>query len=294
MTDSLTLQQKLDNGRFVVTAEIVPPLTGDGEQVAELAAPLKGHVDGVNVTDGAGARASMSSLAACAVLAREGFEPIMQMTCRDRNKLALYGDLLGASVLGIRNLLVLHGDNPEKSDLDDVTPVYNVDSKGLISMAADLERIGEREVKKPPSFFVGCADAPFAPPDDWTPTSLEGKIAAGARFAQTQFCFDLEVARAYFARLGDFGITEKLSFIVGVGPLASVKQARFMDEKLFGVSVPAATIQRMEQAADPKAEGRAICAEIVAGLKDIPGVSGVHIMAPLQPPSAIAETIRAF
>jgi len=291
------LEQKLKNGDFVITAEIVPPLSASADDLIKRAAPLGGLVDAINLTDGAGARVAMSSLAASSLLVREGFEPILQMTCRDRNRIGLASDLLGASALGIKNLLILHGDDPSKGDMPEATPVFDLDSKGLIELAAHLDKVpgpDGREIANAPDFYVGCADAPFDPPADWQPDGLRGKIAAGARFAQTQFCFDVDVAKAYFGRLESEGITKALKFIVGVGPLLSAKQAQFMNDNLFGVTVPDATIKRMEEADDQRAEGRKICAEIVSGLRDVPGVSGVHIMAPMQNSQAIAQTIEQF
>ena len=288
------LQQKLANGDFVITAEIVPPLSGSADDLMVRVAPLAGLVDGVNMTDGAGARLAMSSLAASAILVREGFDPILQLTCRDRNRIGLAADLLGASALGIENLLILHGDDPSKGDMPEATGVFDLDSKGLLAMAGDMSGVVARDVANAPQFFIGCADAPIDPPVDWKPVGLQGKIDGGAQFAQTQFCFDLDVAKRYFARLEQEGISDKLKFIVGVGPLLSLKQARFMDENLYGVSVPNHIMARMEEAKDQKAEGRKICAELVDGLKQISGVCGVHVMAPMQSGKSIAEAIKAF
>ncbi|HFC04251.1 MAG TPA: methylenetetrahydrofolate reductase [Rhizobiales bacterium] len=291
------LEQKLNRGDFVITAEIVPPLSGNGDDLIQRAAPLAGLVDAVNLTDGAGARLAMSSLSASALLVREGFEPVLQITCRDRNKIALASDLLGASALGIKNLLILHGDDPSKGDIPDAKPVFDLDSKTLIEMAADIQTVlgkDARTITAPPVFHIGCADAPRDPAPDWKPDSLGAKIAAGAQFAQTQFCFDVDIAKRYFLHLADHGITDRLKFIVGVGPLLSAKQAQYMNDNLFGVTIPADIIARMEAADDQKAEGRKICAEIVSGLRDIHGISGVHIMAPMQSGSAIAQTIKAI
>jgi len=291
------LEQKLNDGDFVITAEIVPPLSASADDLLRRVAPLAGLVDGVNLTDGAGARLAMSSLTASALLLREGFAPILQMTCRDRNRIGLASDLLGASALGINNLLILHGDDPSKGDMPEAKGVFDLDSKGLIEMAANLQKVpgpDGRTIANAPEFHIGCADAPFDPPAGWQPDSLRGKIAAGARFAQTQFCFDVEIARRYFERLANEGITKQLKFIVGVGPLLSAKQAQFMNDNLFGVTVPDQTIKRMEAADDQRAEGRLICAEIVSGLRDVAGVNGVHIMAPMQNGEAIARTIEQF
>lgn len=290
----MTLEEKLARGDFVVTAEIVPPLSGSADDLLSRAEPLGGVVDAVNVTDGAGARLAMSSLAASALLVREGIEPVWQMTCRDRNRIGLASDILGASALGIKHVLVLNGDDPAKGDMPDAKPVFDLDSRGLISMAAGMQGPGGREISHTPHLHTGCADAPFDVPDDWQPKGLEAKIAAGARFAQTQFCFDIDVTRRYFARLADLGITDKLKFIAGIGPLLSLKQARFMHDNLFGVTIPDHIMARMENADDEKVEGRAICAELVAQLREVDGICGVHIMAPMQSGQAIAEVVKRF
>jgi len=294
------LEQKLKNGDFVITAEIVPPLSGSADDLIKRVAPLAGLVDGVNLTDGAGARLAMSSLSASAILMREGFEPVLQMTCRDRNRIGLASDLLGASALGVKNVLVLRGDDPSKGDMPEAKPVFDLESVDLISMAADMQSVfGDegRKISSPPAWHVGCADTPHDPADDWKPDGLRAKIAAGARFAQTQFCFDVEMAKRYFARLCDEGVAGvggDLKFIVGVGPLLSANQAKFMNDNLFGVHVPDQILSRMESADDQRAEGRKICAEVVAGLRDVAGVSGVHIMAPMQNGEAIAKSIKAI
>jgi len=289
------LARALGAGDFVMTAEITPPLSGAAQPLLDAAAPLADRVHAINVTDAAGARATMSSFAAAAILSRAGYEPVLQVTCRDRNRIALAGDLLGAAAQGVRNLLILHGDGPEKGDQPEAAPVYDLDSRGVMRLARDMRDAGRlppgREIAAPPRFFIGAADMPFDPPPDWQPTGLLGKADAGADFVQTQFCFDAAVARRYMARLADYGVTERLTFILGVGPLASARSARWMNEHLFGVTVPDAVIGRLEGAADQTAEGRRICVELIEELRAISGVSGVHIMAPLQKPHAIAEVI---
>ncbi len=289
------LQRKLSAGEFVVTAEVTPPLSADAAVLLAKAAPLRGRVDAVNVTDAAGARAAMSSFAAAAILAGEGIEPVLQITCRDRNRIALACDLLGAAAQGIENLLILHGDEPAGGDQPDAAPVYDLDSRAVISLARqmrdDAMLPSERKIEPPPHFFIGAADTPRDPEADWQPKGLEAKAAAGADFVQTQFCFDLGLAERYFARLRDFAVPDRLAFIVGVGPIASARSARWMRDNLFGVSVPDAVITRLEQAEDPAAEGRRICIEMVQGLRTIPGVSGVHLMAPLQKIETLAAVI---
>jgi methylenetetrahydrofolate reductase (NADPH) len=289
------LESLLAAGRFVVTAELTPPLAADAGALFDRAAPLKGLADAVNVTDAAGARTAMSSLAAAAVLVQAGVEPVLQMTCRDRNRIALAGELIGAGALGIPNILVLHGDDPKDGDQPEAKPVYDLDSRGVIALARQLRDSGTlpsgRAVAPPPRLFIGGADTPLDPPPDWRPDGLAAKAEAGAHFVQTQFCFDLGIARRYMARLAEAGLTERLKMILGVGPIASARSARWMDENLHGVSVPQSVIERLERAADPAAEGRKLCVELIQGLSEIPGVAGVHIMAPQQKPAAIAAVI---
>ena len=291
------LRDKLQRGEFVVTAEITPPLAASRDAVLKWADPLAGLADAVNVTDAASARVSVSSLAAAAILAAAGIEPVAQVTCRDRNRIALAGDLLGAAALGVENILILHGDDPRSGDMPEAKPVYDLDSCAVMALARDMRDLGTlpsgRRIDPRPDFHIGCADTPFDPGDDWLPSGLDTKNAAGAEFAQTQFCFDAAVAKRYFARLKDAGITRRIKFIVGVGPLLSVRQARFMNDNLFGVSIPPAIMARLEAAGDERAEGQAICVELMASLAAIDGVAGVHVMAPMQSARAIADTIKA-
>jgi methylenetetrahydrofolate reductase (NADPH) len=292
-----SLQTRLANRSFVITAEITPPLSASATALIERVRPLIGLADAVNVTDAAGARPALGSFAAAALLAREGVEPILQVTCRDRNRIALAGDLLGAAAQNVSNLLILHGDDPKAGDMPGAKSVHDLDTRAVMSLARDMRDKGKlpsgRDIIPPPHYFIGCADTPFDPPEGWTPKGLMSKIAAGAQFAQTQFCFDADLARRYFGRLVTHGTTENLSFIVGIGPLLSAKQARFMNEKLFGVSIPAHIIDRLERASDERAEGQGICVELMHALSEIPGVCGVHLMAPMQSSEAIAETILA-
>ena len=289
------LEEKVRSGRFVITAEIVPPLSAAPAKLLAEAELLKGKVDAINVTDAAAGRTTMSSFGAAAILAANGYEPILQVTCRDRNRIALAGDLISAAAQGIRNLLILKGDDPKGGDQPDAKPVFDLESGQLLALARDLRDKGElpsgRKVEPAPRFFLGAADVPRRPDANWKPGPLLAKIEAGAGFAQTQFGFDLDVVRAYIGRLRDEGITDKLGVIIGVGPIRSAKSARWMNENLFGVHVPDATIQRLEGAKDQAAEGRAICAELIAGLREIRGVAGAHVMAPAQGPEAIAQVL---
>ncbi|HEY2754303.1 MAG TPA: methylenetetrahydrofolate reductase [Pseudolabrys sp.] len=280
----MNLQDKLGAGRFVLTAEVTPPVSADRNDLFAKALPLKGLADAVNVTDGAGARPHLGAVTAAAMLVQEGIEPILQLTCRDRNRIALQSDLLGAAAAGIRNLLMLRGDNPEAGDQPDTKPVFDLDARQLLETARLLRDKGElpsgRKISGHADFFLGGADNPIDPPLGWEPKSLAGKVAAGAQFAQTQFCMDTQIVRRYMARLVELGLADKLSIIIGVAPLRSAKSARWMKEKLFGTIIPDAFVDRMEQASDPASEGRRICIEVIAELAEIPHVAGCHIMAP--------------
>ena len=295
MAQGSNLQRRLSAGGFVVTAEVTPPLAADAQALLTKVSSLKGRVDAVNVTDAAGARAALGSFAAAAILARDGLEPVLQVTCRDRNRIALVGDLLGAAAQGVGNILVLHGDDASGGDQPDARPVYDLDTKGVIGLIRQMREEGRlpsgRAIEPPPRFFIGAADIPHDPAPDWRPAGLLAKLEAGADFVQTQFCFDLGLVRRYLARLSDAGIPERLKILIGIGPIASARSARWMNENLFGVSVPDAVIDRLEKAADAKAEGRRICIELMQGLKEVPGVSGVHIMAPNQGMGAVAQVI---
>ncbi len=277
------LVRALLGGEFAVTAEIVPPLSSDPAALLDKATPLKGVVDAVNVTDGAGARSHMSSLVAAGLLAREGIEPVLQVTCRDRNRIALQSDVLGAGALGIHNILVLGGDDPKAGDQPDAKPVFDLDTTALIAMMREISEdgtiLGGRRIDTPPRLFLGAADSPFDPPPDWKPDRLAEKAAAGARFVQTQFCYDIEIVRRYIDRLGAAGLTQRLFILLGTGPIASARSALWMRENLWGVIIPDAMIERLENASDEKEEGRKICVEFIEQARAIDGVSGVHVMA---------------
>ena len=278
------LVRKLASGKFVITAEMTPPDAASEAAVLERVAGLKGRVDAVNVTDGAGARAHMSAFAAAAILARNGIEPILQFTVRDRNRLALQGELIGAAALGIPNILCLHGDAIDKGDQPDAKAVHDIDSRALMALARTLRTEGKlpsgRVIEPRPRLLVGAADSPREPDEKFSTATLAGKIAAGADFFQTQFVYDPEMLRRYLARLRDDGILASAKFIIGVGPIASAKSARWMNANLFGVNVPEPVIARLEAANDPAREGILMCAELVAELRELPGVSGVHLMSP--------------
>jgi methylenetetrahydrofolate reductase (NADPH) len=277
------LRDCLLSGRFAVTAEIVPPASCDRADLLAKAKPLAGAADAVNVTDGAGARAHMSSMAAAAILLENGVEPILQLACRDRNRIALQSDLLAAAAFGIENLLLLRGDDPTAGDQPDAKPVFDIDSLALTEVARRIrdrqELMSGQKVAGKARFLLGTADAPIDPPAGWTPTRLKSKIDAGAQFAQTQFCMDAGVVRRYARCLADNGLGG-FFLLIGLAPIRSARSARWIRDKLPGSIVPDAVIDRLERSAEPVGEGRKICLELVAELSELPGAAGVHIMAP--------------
>jgi methylenetetrahydrofolate reductase (NADPH) len=289
-----TLQDKLRANRFVITAEVTPPVTADRNELLAKALPLKGLADAVNITDGAGARPHLGAVTAAAMLVEAGIEPVLQLTCRDRNRIALQGDLLSAAASGVRNLLMLRGDDPSAGDQPDAKPVFDLDPRQLLETARRLRDAGElpsgRKISGHADFFLGAADNPVDPPPGWQPNGLQAKIDAGAQFVQTQFCMDAGVVGRYVARLAEHGIAGKLSLIVGIAPLRSGKSARWITDKLFGAIIPDAIVTRLERASDPMAEGRHICLDLVAELAEVPHVAGVHVMAPGND-SAVPEII---
>jgi methylenetetrahydrofolate reductase (NADPH) len=293
------LQQRLEARQFAITAEITPPVSCDAADLLGKARPLRGLADAVNVTDGASARAHLSPLIAAALLLDAGIEPILQLTCRDRNRIALQGDLMGAAASGISNILLLTGDDPKAGDQPDTKPVFDLDSLTLTRMARDMRDIGElpsgRKIAGHAHFFLGAADVPIDPPPGWRPDKLAAKVAAGAQFAQTQFCMDPGVVRRYAARLAEHEGTRGLFVLIGIAPLRSAKSARWMQKHLYGTIIPPPLIERLEVAADPAAEGERICVELIEEFAQMPGISGAHVMAPANEaavPRVIAEARR--
>jgi methylenetetrahydrofolate reductase (NADPH) len=288
------LARELESGHFVVTAELAPPVATDPSAFTARAQTLKGVATAVNVTDGAGAKAHLASIAAAHFLIQAGIEPIMQMTCRDRNRIALQSDMLGALAIGVRNILFITGDDPKLGDQPDAKPVFDLDSRALLEVANRI-RTEHRlppgtEIKGPTELLLGGADLPIDPPAGWVPKSLMAKVEAGADFVQTQFCMDAAVVRRYAARLGELGIVPRLKVLIGVAPIPSARSARWMKEHLFGSIIPDAIVDRLDKAEDARREGTRICAELMQELAAIPGIAGAHVMAP-QSPSLIPVTI---
>ena len=295
MTNIKTLEQTLKANEFAITAEIPAPISASASEMEEKIDLLTGHVHAINVTDNPGATAHMSSLAGCSIVRNKGIDPIFQVTCRDRNRLAIQSDLMGASALGINNVLTLAGDPVKNGDQPDAKAVFDVNSKKILSIMQSMNDLGEtmsgRELQTKSNFFPGGAAIIHEPENNWDPVALKDKVTQGAKFIQTQFCYDVDLLRDYMKHIVDAGLSEKLFFIVGIGPLRSDKSAKWMRDKLFGTVIPDDIVQRMERSENQIEEGTAICAELINQFEEIDGVHGVHLMAPRNI-SAIAPTVK--
>jgi len=279
------LERVLRSGRFAVTAELNPPDSADPQAVYDRALVLASVCDAINATDASGANVHMSSVGVCALLTRAGYEPVLQMSCRDRNRIAIQGDLLGAAAMGVRNVLCLTGDSVQAGDQPEARPVFDLDSMTLLRTARILRDEGRflsgRRLETPPSLFLGAAENPFAPPVDFRPLRLAKKVEAGADFIQTQFCFDVPRLRRFMQAVVDLGLPERVFILVGVGPLRSAKAGEWMRSQVPGVSIPDEVIDRLRRAPAERQreEGKRLCVEIIQQVREIPGVHGVHVMA---------------
>ncbi|MCH2477336.1 MAG: methylenetetrahydrofolate reductase [Gammaproteobacteria bacterium] len=295
MASIKTLEQTLKANEFAITAEIPAPISASASEMEEKIDLLTGHVHAINVTDNPGATAHMSSLAGCSIVRNKGIDPIFQVTCRDRNRLAIQSDLMGASALGINNVLTLAGDPVKNGDQPDAKAVFDVNSKKILSIMQSMNDLGEtmsgRELQTKSNFFPGGAAIIHEPENNWDPVALKDKVTQGAKFIQTQFCYDVDLLRDYMKHIVDAGLSEKLFFIVGIGPLRSDKSAKWMRDKLFGTVIPDNIVQRMERSENQIEEGTAICAELINQFEEIDGVHGAHLMAPRNL-SAIAPTVK--
>lgn len=276
-------ERVLRAGHFAVTAEIAPPDSADPQDVFERAALFDGYVDAINATDSSGANCHMSSMGICSLLTRRGYAMILQQSCRDRNRIAMQGDLLGAAAMGVCNVLCLSGDGVQSGDHPEAKPVFDMDSISALSMVKtmrDEQRfLSGRSISTPPRLFLGAAANPFAPPMDFRPHRMAKKVAAGAQFIQTQYCFDIDRMRTFMAQARDMGLLEKVSVLAGVGPLASAKAADWIRKNVAGVHIPDAVIARLSGAEDQKQEGVDLCIDLIEQVREIEGISGVHIMA---------------
>jgi methylenetetrahydrofolate reductase (NADPH) len=299
------LEKVLRAGHFAVTGELGPPQSADSDVIREKSAILRGYVDAVNITDNQTAIVRMSSIGAGTIVVQEGLEPVIQMTCRDRNRLAIQSDLLGAYALGMRNLLCLTGDHQTFGNHPDSKNVFDIDSLQLVRLVADMRddcifQCGDSFKGIEPRFFVGAAAAPFADPIDFRPYRLAKKIKAGADFIQTQLVYDIPAFERYMEKVRGMDLHKQTYILAGVGPLKSPGMARYMKNNVPGILVPDELIERMNAASAPWADkkkdeltkedkrarsqawketGIQICIDLIRGLRQIEGVAGVHIMA---------------
>ena len=291
------LRKSLNEKKFVFTAETSPPDSGSKVDVINQVNCLKGLADAINVTDGAGANSHMSALATAAIVAENGIEPILQFTTRDRNRIAIQGDLLGGWALNIPNILCLYGDEVKGGDQPEAKEVRDLDTINLLKTANDIKvnktYPSGRKIANAPDFFIGGADTPFKIKDDFDGTNLLKKINVGVEFFQTQYAFDELILSKYIKKLNQLGITNKAHFIVGLGIIKSAKSARWMNANLFGINIPDEIINRIEKSKNEKAEGAKICIELIQKYKLIEGVSGIHLMGYKQEED-IASVISHF
>lgn len=291
------LERVLRSGRFAVTAELDPPDSADPQEVYDAALALSSVCDSINATDASGANVHMSSVAICALLTRAGYEPVLQVSCRDKNRIAIQGDVLGAAAMGVRNVLCLTGDDVTAGDQSQAKRVFDLDSINLIRTVKIMRDKGiflsGRKLNVPPRLFIGGASNPFVPPYDWRPLRLAKKIEAGADFIQSQYCFDIPRFREFMKRVRDMGLHEKAFYLVGVGPLRSAKAAEFMRTKVPGVHIPDEIVERLRKTPRKKRrkEGKKICIEMIQQVREIEGVAGVHVMAYRQE-ELVAEIIE--
>lgn len=285
MKSGSRLERVLRSGRFAVTAELNPPDSADPQQVYDAALILSEVVDALNATDASGANVHMSSVGICSLLTRAGYEPVMQISCRDRNRIAIQGDVLGAAAMGVKNVLCLTGDDTSNGDHPQAKRVFDFDCISLLKTVRIMRDQGMfmsgRKLTVPPRLFLGAASNPFVQPFAWRAKRLAKKIAAGADFIQTQYCYDVPRFKQFMQEVRDLGLHEQVYILVGVGPLRSDKAAEFMRTRVPGVRIPDEIVERLRKTpkAKKKAEGKKICVEIIQQVREIEGVAGVHIMA---------------
>ena len=273
----MTLSEALNSGKFIITCELAPPKGTDVYHLTKMATLLKSHVDAVNLTDGQGGNMRMYPLSASVFLLKEGVDVIWQVTCRDRNRIALQADCLGASALGIKNVLPMRGDDPKAGDNPDAKPVFDLETTELIKMLKKLNDgydMPGKELKGKTNFLIGCTAHPNAPDLKKQKETLDQRFELGASFIQTQICYEIEQIKVFLDSLNE--LAKKT--IIGITPLKSIKMANFMNEKVFGVKVPQKIMERMESSKEEQKEGLNIALEIVSELRKT-DVGGIHIMA---------------
>lgn len=291
------LHRLLLAGEFVLTAELQATDSADPRSVAELADVFRGKVDAVNATDNSSAHPHLSPMAGAHLLADAGIEPIMQFVCRDRNRLALQADMLGAATLGVRNILCMTGDDVSVGDHPEAKPIYDIDSIHLLQIARVMRDEGAyvsgRSLTQPPDFLIGAVENPFAPPLEFRPMRLGKKIEAGAEFVQTQICFNLAKMRLFMARCADLGLLEHVWVLAGVFVPRSAKAVRYLRDQVPGIDVPEEVVDRLDSVPPDRqrAEGIGLALDIVEQVRAIPGVSGLHLMT-IRNEEAIVEVIE--
>ncbi len=277
------LERALSSGRFAVTAEIGPPKSSSPETIIKHARAMRGHADAFNLTDNQTAMVRLSSIASGVICLQEGLEPVIQMTCRDRNRLAMQSDILGASALGIRNVLCISGDHQCFGNQREAKNVYDLDSIQQLMVFKKMRDEGTvwggDKLEVPPKLFLGAAANPFADPFEFRVHRLAKKVNAGADFIQTQSIYDMDRFERWMEQVRQRGLHERTHILAGVMPLKSHKVALYMKNKVSGMIVPDEVVDRMRSASDPKAEGLCLCHEQIEHLKGVEGVHGVHIMA---------------
>ena len=279
------LEKVLTSGHFAATGELGPPKSADGEVIRRKAALLKGITDGVNITDNQTAIVRMSSFSVAIMLLNLGLQPTMQVTCRDRNRLAIQSDLLGAAALGVKNVLCLTGDHLKFGNHPTARGVHDLDSMQLVAIVKalrDEKKFANGEVMDvEPRFFIGAAENPFADPFDYRPYRLAKKIAAGADFVQTQLIYNVPKFKEFMRRVVDLGLDKRAYILAGVGPIKSIGMARYMQKSVPGMDVPEDVITRLKGVPKEKVKDEGIkqCADMIRELREVPGVAGVHVMA---------------
>ena len=277
------LERVLRAGQFAVTAEIAPPDSADPHDVYARASLFDGCVDAMNATDGSGANCHMSSVGMCSLLTRRGYAMVMQVSCRDRNRIAIQGDVLGASAMGVSSILCLTGDGVQAGDHPEAKPVFDLDCMSTLTMLRGMRDesrfLSGRKLVSAPPVFLGAAANPFSPPYDYRPLRLQKKVSAGADFVQTQYCFDIEMLEKYMQAVRDLGLQDQVFILVGVGPLASARSAEWIRNNVAGVHIPDDVVSRLKGAANQADEGVRICIEMIQRIRTVSGVHGVHVMA---------------
>ena len=285
MKSGSNLEKILEAGHFAFTGELGPPRGANIGAIKEKAEPLKGNVDMVNITDNQTAMVRMSSWGAALLVKELGIEPNYQMVCRDRNRLAMQADILGAYAHGLRNILCLSGDHQQFGDHPNAKGVYDIDSVQLVGMIKKMRDegkfLGGADIDEPPKMFIGAAANPFADPFEWRIHRLAKKVEAGADFIQTQCVYNMEKIRTWVKMANDMGLTEKVYILPGVTPMKSIGMAKYMATKVPGMDVPDEIIKRLQGVDKKKVadEGIKIACEQIEEFKEMKGVAGVHLMA---------------